>query len=154
MKSLSLQDAGADLLEGRQDKAHTQFVGLLSPDFIQPPNISSFWSSLRVRKYKKSEGGFKQFRCQIMSWMVIICDSIPVSLSVSSQSQDYPKDYNSLELRVSQNQKLQMKIRYLQSLRQAALQVSLAFQTKVFKKKNHQYRGKFSRTLLIRKHQN
>lgn len=123
--------------------------------FFHPsPNISAFCSSLRVRKYKKSAGVFKHFRCQIMSWMVIICDSIQMSLSVSSHSQDYPKDYTSLELSVSPNQKLQMKIRYLQILSQKLLQASLAFQTKAFRKQSRQYRGKLSRDLLIRKHQN
>lgn len=41
-----------------------------------------------------------------------------MSLSASSPFKDYPEDYTSLELFVSPNQKLQMKIRYLQILSQ------------------------------------
>jgi len=57
---------------------------------------------------------------------------------VSSPFKDYPKDYTSLELFVLPNQKLQMKIWYLQILRQKPEQVSLAFQTIACRKQFHQ----------------
>lgn len=63
-----------------------------------------------------------------------------MSLSLSSHSR-LPKRLH-LELSVSQNQNIQMKIRYLQGLSQKLLLVSLAFQTEAFKKQFHQYREK------------
>lgn len=76
-----------------------------------------------------------------------------MSLPVSSHSR-LPNRLYFLRAVCIAKSEIQMKIRYLQSLSQKLLLVSLAFQTKAFKKQFHQYREKLRRNLLIKKHQN